>query len=170
VPAGIQRLQWEISATDSQSQAQDQLKVQQTVQSAVPVRTVQATLEQVDESPLNLDIQAPAGSLSGRGRVEIGVRSRLADAMSGVTDYMRQYPYNCLEQKASVAIALRDKTRWADVLSQLPVSQDRDGLLRYFPSDQLMGSDVLTSYVLGIAHEAGWELSRKNPARACRKA
>ena len=165
VPAGIQRLQWEISASDRQSQAQDQLKVQQAVQPAVPVRTVQATLEQVDESPLNLELQAPAGSLPGLGRVEIGVRSRLADAMSGVTDYMRQYPYNCLEQKVSVAIALRDKTRWADVISQLPVSQDRDGLLRYFPSDQLMGSDVLTSYVLGIAHEAGWELPEKSRSR-----
>ena len=165
VPIGIQRLHWDISAIDSQSQTRDQLKVQQAVQPAVPVRTLQATLEQVDETPLSLDIQAPAGSLPGRGRIEVGLRSRLAGAMSGVTDYMRQYPYNCLEQKVSVAIALRDKTRWADVLSQLPVSQDRDGLLRYFPSDQLMGSDVLTSYVLGVGHEAGWELPEKPRSR-----
>jgi hypothetical protein len=56
---------------------------------------------------------------------------------------------------------LRDKTRWADVLARLPVSMDRDGLLRYFSSDSLMGSDTLTSYVLAIAHEAGWLLPDK---------
>ncbi|MDD1651247.1 MAG: hypothetical protein LUO80_12780, partial [Methylococcaceae bacterium] len=83
----------------------------------------------------------------------------------GVTDYMRQYPYSCLEQKVSVAIALRDKSRWAEVLSQVPVSLDRDGLLKYFPSDHLMGSDVLTSYVLAIAQEASWELPEKTRAR-----
>src|SRR5207248_7904287 len=34
---------------------------------------------------------------------------------------------------------------------------DGDGLLKYWPS-MIWGSDVLTSYVLSIAHEAGWEI------------
>ena len=165
VPKEIRRLHWEILAIDATTQSQDSLKVEQDVQPAVPVRTLQATLEQVDNTPLTLAIEPPAGALPGRGGVTIDLRSRLADTMSGVTDYMRQYPYHCLEQKASVAIALRDKTRWADVVSQLPVSQDRDGLLRYFPTDSLMGSDILTSYLLAISHEAGWELPEKPRAR-----
>ena len=165
VPTGVRQLHWKILAVDATSQAQDSLKVKQDVQPAVPVRTMQATLEQVNNTPLTIAIESPADALPGQGSVSVDLRSRLADTMSGVTDYMREYPYHCLEQKASVAIALRDKTRWADLVSQLPISQDRDGLLRYFPTDSLMGSDILTSYLLSISHEAGWELPEKPRAR-----
>jgi uncharacterized protein YfaS (alpha-2-macroglobulin family) len=165
VPAGVGELRWDITARDeSGGSAQDQLKITQTVLPAVPVRTIQATLAQVD-GPWTLAVQAPTDALPGRGAVEVALRPRLADALSGVTDYMRQYPYSCLEQKVSTAIALRDKSGWSDVLAQLPVSMDRDGLLRYFPSDSLMGSDTLTSYVLAIAHEAGWSLPDKSRER-----
>lgn len=161
VPAGAGELRWDIAARDEAGgAAQDQLKLAQAVLPAVPVRTIQATLARVD-GPWSLAVQPPAGALPDRGVVDVALRPRLADALNGVTDYMRQYPYSCLEQQVSIAVALRDKTRWADVLARLPVSMDRDGLLRYFPSDSLMGSDTLTSYVLAIAHEAGWPLPDK---------
>lgn len=165
VPMGVGRLNWDLTAaSDGQQQARDQLKVSQAVLPAVPVQTIQATLEQVDGA-LRLAVDKPADALPGRGGIEITLRSRLSDALAGVTDYMRQYPYSCLEQKVSMAIALRDKLRWNDILDQLPVFMDRDGLLRYFPSDKLPGSDVLTSYVLAIAHEAGWALPEKSRGR-----
>lgn len=164
IPAGARRLKWDIRAVDGETREQDQLVVEQTVLPAVPVRTLQATLEQIDGT-LNVPVKKPEGALPGRGGVEIGLRSRLGEALTGVTDYLRQYPYGCLEQRVSVAIALRDQSRWSEVLSQLPVSLDRDGLLKYFPSDLLMGSDVLTSYVLAIAQEAGWALPEQPRAR-----
>ncbi len=70
---------------------------------------------------------------------------------------MRQYPYGCLEQKVSKAIALRDEGMWKQIMAELPSFLDEDKLLKYFPTMQ-RGSDVLTSYVLSIAHEAGWEI------------
>jgi alpha-2-macroglobulin len=71
---------------------------------------------------------------------------------------MQYYSYICLEQSLSRAVALRDETLWKDVMQRLPNYLDRDGLARYFPSEWLQGSDTLSSYVLAIAQEAGWEI------------
>ncbi len=98
VPPGARRLRWEIQAVDDTRQVRDQLKVEQSVLPATPVRTVQATLDQVD-GVMNLELQSPAGALPGRGQVEIELKSRLGDALGGVRDYMRRYPYGCLEQR-----------------------------------------------------------------------
>jgi uncharacterized protein YfaS (alpha-2-macroglobulin family) len=48
-------------------------------------------------------------------------------------------------------------------MQRLPAYLDNDGLLRYFPSDQIPGDDSLTAYVLAIADEAGWPVAE--PAR-----
>src|SRR6185312_10857639 len=42
---------------------------------------------------------------------------------------------------------------------------DEDGLLRYFPNDDLQGDDGLTAYVLSIAAEAGWPLEPDSRGR-----
>lgn len=160
VPAGVSRLDWSVSATDRGGQGSDLLKVGQAVLPAMPVRTLQATLEQL-AGERRLPVQQPAGAMPGRGGIRVALSPRLGDALAGVTDYMRHYPYSCLEQKVSVAVALRDRARWGEVLNQLSVSLDPDGLLRYFPSDRLVGSDSLTSYVLAIADEAGWPLPER---------
>jgi len=52
-------------------------------------------------------------------------------------------------------VALRDRERWRALMAELPAYQDGDGLLKYFPT-MTQGSEVLTSYVLAIASEAGW--------------
>jgi uncharacterized protein YfaS (alpha-2-macroglobulin family) len=70
---------------------------------------------------------------------------------------MRRYPYSCLEQQVSRAVALRDEKLWQQVGSTLPSYVDADGLLKYFPTME-QGSEILTAYVLAISHEAGWAL------------
>ncbi len=67
---------------------------------------------------------------------------------------MRQYPYGCLEQRVSVAVALGDPKLWSAIVADLPSYTDSDGLLKYFPA-MTNGSDVLTAYFISIAHEAG---------------
>ena len=75
---------------------------------------------------------------------------------------MSRYPYTCLEQQVSRAVALRDERRWREIADTLPGLLDGDGLLKYFPTlDQ--GSEVLTAYVLAIAHEAGRALAPAAP-------
>jgi uncharacterized protein YfaS (alpha-2-macroglobulin family) len=163
VPTGVEKLRWDVAARETGGAAEDRLRVRQDVAPVHPVRVFQATLEQVDK-PLAMEVQPPVGAIPGRGGVHVDLQARLGDATAGITEYMARYPYTCLEQKISQAVALRDKSRWNGVMAQLPAYQDRDGLLKYFPSDRLESSDVLTAYVLAIAHEAGWELSE--PARA----
>ena len=156
VPADADRLDYDIRATEKGGEASDRLRTSQRVIKAVPVRTFQATLAQVGPEYL-VAVEKPGDALPGRGGLSVDLLPSLAGGLSGITEYMGAYPYGCLEQKTSVAVALRDKARWQALTAILPVYLDGDGLLKYFsPMDQ--GSDVLTAYVLSVAHEAGYTL------------
>ena len=155
VPQGIEMQKWEVIARTKDGTAQDALKVSQKVIAAIPVRTIQGTILQVD-GKAEMAVEQPKDAVSGAGGVRISLRPKLSE-ISAVLDYMRQYPYGCLEQKVSKAVALRDEEMWKQIMAELPSYQDEDGLLKYFPTIQ-RGSDVLTSYVLSIAHEAGWSI------------
>ncbi|MDF9392051.1 MULTISPECIES: alpha-2-macroglobulin family protein [Methylococcus] len=165
VPVDIAGLDWEIAAAENGGAATDRLKTSQQVQPAVPVRVFQATLTRIDK-PLSLAVQRPEDAVPGRGGVRVSLRAKLGDGLGGVIEYMTRYPYSCLEQKVSKAIALRDEGLWNKIVADLPAYQDSDGLFRYFPSDSIHGSDVLTAYVLAIAQEAGWELPENALGRA----
>ena len=157
-------LEWEIAAQDSAGAAADHFRLSEPVIAAFPVRTEQGTLIQLDTAAA-LPIERPAGALAGRGGVQIDLRAHLADGLDGITGFMAAYPYACIEQRASVAIALDNEQQWAQVMSQLPGYLDRDGLARYFPSEALPGSDTLTAYLLSIAQEAGREIPDASRAR-----
>ncbi len=150
-PLAARELFWEIEA--SSPAASDRLRVSQKIIEAVPVRVYQATLFQI-EGAESLMTGVPPDALPGRGGVRVTLRRSLAEELSGVHDYMRRYPYTCLEQRISKAIALGDEALWQSLAQELPAYLDADGLLKYFPS-MVNGSDVLTAYVLSIAHEAG---------------
>jgi uncharacterized protein YfaS (alpha-2-macroglobulin family) len=161
-PAGVDRLRYELDAKANEG-SHDRLAVEQKVLPAVPVRVFQATMSQLDRD-LSVDVERPLGALADRGGIQVIFRPTLIGGMSGVTEYMRSYPYICLEQEASRAIALRDEARWNKVMEILPSFLDSEGLAKYFPSC-LTGSDVLTSYLLAIAQEAGWKIPGANSER-----
>jgi hypothetical protein len=154
VPAGASALAWDV-AIESGGQVVDRLRVSQRVVPAVPERVLQATLLQVgpDERGASVDVRRPADALPGRAAIDVALRPRLAGAQDGVARAMREYPYSCLEQRVSTAVALRDAARWAQVVESLPGHLDEDGLAKFFPT-MLRGSDVLTAHVLSLAHEA----------------
>jgi len=93
----------------------------------------------------------------GRGGVRVEVMSTLAGELAPVYEFFERYPYTCYEQRASKAIVLGDEAMWKSVTASLPAHLDRDGLVKYFPVDWLLGSDVLTAYLLQIADSAGRE-------------
>ncbi|MBI4684258.1 MAG: alpha-2-macroglobulin [Nitrospirae bacterium] len=156
VSYGIENITYEVTAKEKNGDAQDSLKVKQRVAEAVPVRTFQATITQIDKS-FSMVIEKPKDALSGRGGVNILLKPKLSDGLGGVVWFMKRYPYTCMEQKVSRAIALKDESLWKTVIAELPSHLDADGLVKYFPTMRL-GSDALTSYILSIAHEAGWEI------------
>ena len=153
VPVGAETVQWDVSARSED--ATDRLTLKQKVIPAVAVRTFQATIAQLS-TPMALPAGIPDDAIPGRGGINVSLQGRLADSLDGVREYMSFYPYTCLEQRASQAVALRDAARWKSVVAELPNYLDKEGLAKYFPSmDE--GSDVLTAYQLAIAHEAKLE-------------
>ncbi len=163
VPVDAATLDWEITAREDKGEAADRMKISQPVIAAYPVRTYQATLTQIDGS-FSLPVERPKGAIAGRGGVHVDLDAQLGN-LDGVIEFMSRYPYICLEQQLSQAIALHDAAQWQHVMNILPSYLDRDGLVKYFPSSWLQGSDALTAYVLAIAHEAGREIPDSSRAR-----
>ena len=154
-PSGVEEVAWEFDAAAKETAARDRLRVVQRVAPAVPLRVFQASLNQL-EGRLALGVARPADALAGGG-VRVSARGSLGDGLSAVADAMRRYPYGCMEQKISVAVALRDQALWERWVAQIPSYMDADGLVKYFPSTT-HGDPVLTAYILAISQEAGWML------------
>ena len=163
-PVGEHRLDWDVTVRETHGSGYDRLKVSETVIAAYPVRTYQATIAQLT-APLTIPVQRPHDAIVGRGGLEITLQPRLAGSLEGVREYMSLYPYNCLEQRVSRAIVLQSRPEWDAINGTLPAYMDEDGLLKYFPSDELEGDDGLTAYVLAIAAEAGWPLASDDRER-----
>jgi len=163
VPVKVDSLGWEVTLSTRDGAARDRIKISQKVIPAIPVRTFQATLVQLDK-PLSVLVDRPSDAVPGRGGIKVHLKNRLADELAGVREYMSFYPYTCLEQLLSQAVALREEGRWQGVMASLPGYLDRDGLAKYFPS-MYEGSDVLTSYLLAIAEEAGWTVPEEPRGR-----
>jgi uncharacterized protein YfaS (alpha-2-macroglobulin family) len=160
-PAGIDTLRWEVEAGEERGGGADRVRVSQRVVPVVPVRTYQATLARWD-GPLREPVARPADAQPGRGGIQVAFAPTLVGGLDGVRDWMRRYPYTCLEQTVSRAVALRDRARWDALAQKLPAYLDDDGLLKYFPT-MTWGSEVLTAYALAVSHEAGWPIP--DPAR-----
>lgn len=151
-PVGVDALRYEVSVSESGG-TRDLLRVTQHVIPAVPVRTFQATLLRGDK-PIRQPVARPADAVVGRGGVQVTFAPTLTLGLNGVRDWMRDYPFTCMEQRVSRAVALSDKAMWDGIAAALPAYLDSDGLLKYFPL-MAQGSDVLTAYALSITHEAG---------------
>ncbi len=171
-PAGTRQLAWTVSVRGEDGKTLDALKVSQQVAPAVPLRVLQATLLQLDAAR-ELPIAAPDDALRdgnddksvARGGLRIALASSLTASLGGVKTWMAEYPYSCNEQTASRAVALDDRAAWDALMARIGNSLDGDGLLKYFPSEALRGSDVLTAYVLQLADARGWEIPEAPRAR-----
>ncbi len=160
VPAGASRIAWqaEVVETGGKTPARDSLKVVQAVQPAVPVRVWQASLQQLGAAGLRIALQRPADALPGAGGVRVTLQPRLSGALPGLRRYFETYPYNCLEQRSSRALALHDAAGWARLQAELQGYLDSDGLASYYPiaaGSAPQGSDRLTAYLVASAHQAG---------------
>jgi uncharacterized protein YfaS (alpha-2-macroglobulin family) len=180
-PEGVTSLPWEFEAfeafeaseknaeksSEKNAAATDRLRFTQQVAPAVPVRVQQASFARLD-GQMELPVAVPPGALSGRdgplGGIEVGLSDRLSAPPPGLRRFFAEYPFACLEQKASVAIGLHDAARWQQVVDALPVYLDANGLARYFPGDDAgglrgnAGSPALTAFLLDVSHAAGLTL------------
>jgi uncharacterized protein YfaS (alpha-2-macroglobulin family) len=162
VPAGRGELAWEIEVAARGGGERDRLRVVQKIVPAVPLEVQQAALLRL-EAAAELAVERPAAALPGGG-VRVEVRPRIGGGLSALRDFMRRYPYGCLEQKASRAVALGDADLWRRLQAELPAHLDGDGLAKYFPSLKT-GDPVLTAYLVAISHAAGFDLPPELRAR-----
>jgi hypothetical protein len=154
-PAGVGELGW-LFEIASGERVLDRVRVRQRVLPATPERVVAAVLDRAAPE-LRLPVEMPGDALPGRGGLTVDLRPKLADGLPGVERAMREYPFSCLEQRVSVAVALRDREAFARVMQDLPSYLDDDGLASFFPQIR-PGSDALTAYLLAIADAAGLEI------------
>ncbi len=150
---------WTIDARAATGQ-HDRVQVTQIVAPAVPDQIWQATLFQPG-APFPIGL--PQGAIPGRGGIDVSVSRSLGGTLPGVRAYMAAYPYDCIEQRLSRAVALGDRAMWEAAAGALPGYLDGDGLVRYFPADWIAGDDSLTAYVLRLSAASGWAIPE--PAR-----
>lgn len=146
---------WRIAAKAAGGQA-DQVEVTQTVTPAVPVETWQASLAQAGGPAIPM--ARPADALPGQGGVTVALSRSIGGNLPGVRAYMGAYPYDCIEQQLSRAVALGDRAGWDKAAAALPGYLDSDGLVRFFPVDWINGDDELTAYILRLSAASGWPL------------
>ncbi|HKV53517.1 MAG TPA: MG2 domain-containing protein [Candidatus Binataceae bacterium] len=159
VPNDATSLKYEVNAAAA-SGPSDHLLISQSIVPAVPVRTWQATLVRVDQ-PISQAVSIPAGALVGRGGLQVRLSPSMVAGRGGIEAWMRAYPYVCMEQRVSRAVALHDPALWQGIVADLPLYTDSDGFVKYFPA-MTEGSDVLTSYLLAIANEAGLTVPKQS--------
>ncbi len=162
-PVGATSIAWQVDVAAKDGSARDSIKVSQRVEAAVPDRIYQATIQQVT-APQSIPVERPADAIPGRGGVAVQMQASLAGELPGVRDFLQRYPYSCFEQRASVAIGLRDAARWNALMAALPDYLDRDGLVRYW-TVMRDGDDALTAYLLSVAHEAGFAIPDRERQR-----
>ena len=161
-PFDTQRLQWSVAAREVDGGPQgsrDALKIAQTVGAAHPVRVYQQTLLQLEPGkPVAFAAELPKGAIPGRGGVDVRLARSLGGDVSGIREWMQRYPYTCIEQRVSKAVALEHDALWQATMNALPAFLDRDGLARFFATDRLEGDDGLTAYLIAIADASGREI------------
>ena len=153
-PENVAGLRWHVKAVAEGGQAKDQISVSQEVIPAIPVEVWAGTLAQIGPNTM-IPIVPPMGALPGRGTVDIRLSDTLAPPLAGVRLFMAAYPYTCFEQRLSTSVALGDAATWTRLAGEIPTYQAPDGLLRYWPSQSLTGSEALTAYVLSLTADAG---------------
>lgn len=148
---------WVIAA--SSGRISDRVVVPQTIEPAVPEQVIAASLLRPGQP---LALQPPPGAQAGH--VGVAMLRSLA-SLPGVKAYMASYPYDCIEQRLSRAVATGNRAAWDMEAAGLLGWADANGLLRYFPTTALPGDTELTGYVLVLSRLSGWSLPDATRAR-----
>ncbi|XGC81134.1 alpha-2-macroglobulin [Bdellovibrio bacteriovorus] len=163
VKVNSERLEYVITAS-TEGKIVDEVKKVQKVLSVYSPRVLQTQMGSWSDFK-SLSIEEPAKAVTGKSSVLVELNNSMGLSKEAQKDFWKNYPYTCLEQQVSKSVSLDDKKLWQKIEDKLSTYIDANGLLRYFPNDQTMGSVALTSYILAVSHEAGFKLSQDNETR-----
>ena len=162
---GADALRVSLTVRDGTAKVLDSISLPISILAAIPVTTLQATLLSLD-SPKKLPAESPTDALPGSASIVVSGTSSLLGGLDAMKAKMESYPYDCLEQRLSKAVALADRARWDEAMRVLPNYFDENGLLRYFPDHAMDGSEDLNIYLLRMADEMGWTIPDADRTRA----
>lgn len=152
IPDELEKITYQVKAIDNLSKASDSLKSSITVSKKLKDAVQMATLFQL-EKPEMLSVEEHKDSIKGSGGIEVKLNASLLTGLTGVKEYMEEYPYSCLEQQVSKAVVAENKNELKKLANSLESYMDADGLLKYFNSEYSCGSEMLSIYVLSILRE-----------------
>lgn len=160
----VEPLTYLVTARNGQGRFLDEVKRIQQVSAFRQARIYQSEFSQWPDLQ-TLDLKQPQGAVPGKSSIQVELNSSLGGSTTGLKDFWNNYSFTCLEQQASRAVSLNDKQAWRKLEQKLATYIDENGLLRYFPGGSLNGSVALTTYLLNVAHEAGFEFSEEHELR-----
>ena len=171
------------SASDATARRADALKVAQKVVPAVPERTYQATIFQLDAAAVDRGAAARRCDPRPRRRQRADAGEARRRTARRARLPARRIRISCFEQRASIAIGLRDRARWDALMGALPDYLDRDGLAQVLAgparrrrrADRVRAVDrqrggLRDSRPRAQSHGAGADRLRRRPHRALLRA
>jgi alpha-2-macroglobulin len=150
----------------------DDLEARVPVHDATPLETYAAYGSIDEEAKASIDLLVPPEVRTDRGGLAVNVSSTLASTLEGSIEWLRDYPYACLEQQASralmygIRLSLSDRLKGSkitaeqagagldDFLANLPSFQSWEGGFAYWLSagGESQQDPYLTAYVLLVLH------------------
>ncbi|MBF0366585.1 MAG: hypothetical protein HQK50_13515 [Oligoflexia bacterium] len=157
-----------LTVEDDSGEFRDQLVKVVQVHPRVLETISMGKLEQLSKEAPTLEIvvaKSPS-AITDRGGIEMQLHPKLADNLGGITKYMQEYAWSCLEQKVSKAVALIDskegKELWKKIVSEISLYVSADGLLKFYPEESSIDGNIfLTSYVVGATSASGLKLPQE---------
>ncbi|MCZ2136367.1 MAG: hypothetical protein LC098_13230 [Burkholderiales bacterium] len=146
---------WNFAANEKGKARGDALRVTQTLQTPLPIRTLaEANAEIKGKSSLRLKPDANVD----RGELLVSLARTYGTDTSGIRAYFARYPFACLEQRMTKAMGTKDPASWEIIANSLGNYLSPSGLAHYYPGATDEGYPALTAFVLAGANEAAWEL------------
>lgn len=134
----------------------DQMKNKQTILPLHKPVITQADLIEVNkEATLQGEKSSP--DLAG---MKIDFASSILGSPEGIKSYMENYIFNCLEQRLAKAVVLNNSKMKDQIIRDLPTYLSSDGLLRFYPANDIEASGFLTAHFLETAFWNKWELPK----------
>lgn len=158
------KIEYVLTAKNAQGRTLDEIKK---VQKIIPLREARIYQSQWGSWPefTKLSLKQPSDTEPQKSSLLVELSEGLGGSTTGIKEFWKNYDYTCLEQQVSRAISLNDEKMWQKIEEKIGTYMDGNGLLRYFPSSYSKGSVNLTSYVLGVVHEAGFRFSDETENR-----
>lgn len=131
-----------------------------TVQKIIPLHVPQVAYS--DLKLINKSLEIAGNTTNDRlAGTDLLLSSTLLPSLESMRSFMREYPYNCLEQQLARAVIMEDQKLWKKIDKELSTFIDSRGFLKFYPTGPAdSGFIELTTYFLEITHWNKWKSSR----------